>query len=317
MKTVEILGANRFESYTKTRDGSRAIIIQDGKILLSHEIISGWWLIPGGGMEEGETPKDCVVREVEEETGLIVRPTEQFLILHEYYEEYRYTSYYFVCEVTGVGHMNLTDEEKRRGLKPEWIPLQDAIEMFSKHESYADVNEEKRGSYQREYMALKEYMNKDNYICKIPTIEEIEQKWDYEIALHSEKDNWIIWKAEAIAHYKEGSSIPYYGILDGKIICEATAIVDQSTENEKTVELNAFRTIKEFRGQGYFSRLKDFMLEDLKQKGYTRAIVGVEPCEEINKQIYHHWGFIEYITTGTETYPDGTVIDVEYYGKDI
>ena len=131
------------------------------------------------------------------------------------------------------------------------------------------------------------------------------------------RKKWIVWKAEAIDHCKKGSSIPYYGILDGKIICEATAIVDQSTENEKTVELNAFRTIKEYRGQGYFSRLKNYMLEDLKQKGYTRAIVGVEPCEEINKQIYHHWGFTEYITTGTETYPDGTVIDVEYYGKNI
>ena len=37
------------------------------------------------------------------------------------------------------------------------IPLQEAIDLFSKHESYADVNEEKRGSYQREYMALSEY----------------------------------------------------------------------------------------------------------------------------------------------------------------
>ena len=160
-------------------------------------------------------------------------------------------------------------------------------------------------------------MNNDIYVCKIPTIEEIEQKWDYEIALHSEKENWIIWKAEAIAHYKEGSSIPYYGILDGKIICEATAIIYSSYENEKTVELNAFRTIKEYRGQGYFSRLKDFMLVDLKQKGYTRAIVGVEPCEEINKQIYNHWGFNEFVTSGTETYPDGSVIIVVYYGKDI
>ena len=31
MKTVDILGSNRFENYTKTRDGSRAIIIHDGK----------------------------------------------------------------------------------------------------------------------------------------------------------------------------------------------------------------------------------------------------------------------------------------------
>ena len=159
MKTVEILGANRFENYTKTRDGSRAVVIQDGKILLTHELNSGWWLLPGGGMEEGETPEECVIREVEEETGLIVRPTEKFLTLREYYEEYRYTGYIFVCEVTEKGQMRLTDDEKRRGVQPEWVPLQDAIELFSKHESYADISEEKRGSYQREYIALKEYMN--------------------------------------------------------------------------------------------------------------------------------------------------------------
>ena len=162
MKTVEILGANRFENYTKTRDGSRAIIIQDGKILLTHELNSGWWLLPGGGIEEGETFKDCVIREVEEETGVIVRPTEHYLTLHEYYEEYRYTGYFFICEVTGKGQMRLTDVEKERGVQPEWLPLQNAIELFSMHESYADVSEEKRGSYQREYIALKEYMNLTN-----------------------------------------------------------------------------------------------------------------------------------------------------------
>ena len=75
----------------------------------------------------------------------------------KYYEEYRYSSHYYVCEVTGEGRMHLTDEEKCRGLVPEWIPLQEAIDLFSKHESYADVNEEERGFYQREYMALSEY----------------------------------------------------------------------------------------------------------------------------------------------------------------
>ncbi|MCR5685483.1 MAG: serine hydrolase [Lachnospiraceae bacterium] len=159
MKTVEILGANRFENYTKTRDGSRAIIVQDGKILLTHELNSGWWLIPGGGMEEGETPEECVIREVEEETGYLVRPLRRFLFMSEFYEEYRYSGYFFICEITGQGQMNLTDVEKQRGVQPEWIPLQDAIDLFSKHESYADVSEEKRGSYQREYMALREYMN--------------------------------------------------------------------------------------------------------------------------------------------------------------
>ena len=158
MKEIEILGANRFETFTKTRAGSRAVIVRDGKILLSHETVSGWWLVPGGGVEGEETPEECCVREVEEETGVIVRPLRQFLTLYEYYEEYRYISYYFVCEAAGSGQMRLTDAEKRRGLEPEWLPLEDAVRIFSRHQEYADVSEEQRGSYLREYTALKEYL---------------------------------------------------------------------------------------------------------------------------------------------------------------
>ena len=158
MKALEILGANRFEAFSKTRSGSRAVVVQDGKILLSHETVSGWWLIPGGGMEAGETPEMCCVRETEEETGLIVRPLKQFLTLYEYYEEYRYISHYFLCEAAGKGQMRLTEAEIRRGLEPEWLPLQEAVGIFSRHQAYAAVSEEKRGSYLREYTALEEYL---------------------------------------------------------------------------------------------------------------------------------------------------------------
>ncbi len=158
MKTVEILGANRFETFSKTRAGSRAVIVRDGMILLSRETLSGWWLVPGGGMEEGETPEACCVRETEEETGVIVTPLRQFLTIYEYYEEYRYVSHYFICEITGTGRMRLTDAEKRRGLEPQWLPLQDAVGIFARHQEYAGTSEEKRGSYLREYTALQEYL---------------------------------------------------------------------------------------------------------------------------------------------------------------
>ena len=158
MKEIEIYGANRFDAFTKTRGGSRAVIVRDGWILLSHETVSGWWLVPGGGMENDETPEECCVREVEEETGCLVQPQERLLTLYEYYEEYRYISHYFICTVTGQGKMNLTDAEKKRGLEPQWIPLRDAIDLFSHHQDYADVSEEQRGSYLREYTALREYM---------------------------------------------------------------------------------------------------------------------------------------------------------------
>ena len=95
---------------------------------------------------------------MEEETGVIVRPLEQFLTLYEYYEEYRYISHYFICEVTGSGKTRLTEAEKQRGLEPRWIPLEEAVELFSRHWEYAETNEEKRGSYLREYTALLEYL---------------------------------------------------------------------------------------------------------------------------------------------------------------
>jgi ADP-ribose pyrophosphatase YjhB (NUDIX family) len=158
MREIEILGANRFETFTKTRTGCRAVIVRDGMILLSHETVSGWWLIPGGGQEKGETPEACCVRETEEETGLTVRPLRQFLTMYEYYEEYRYISHYFLCEVTGEGRMRLTDAEKKRGLEPRWLPVREAVDIFSRHQSYADVSEEKRGAYLREYTALQEYL---------------------------------------------------------------------------------------------------------------------------------------------------------------
>ena len=158
MKEIEILGANRWDAFTRTREGSRAVVVRDGMILLSHETVSGWYLVPGGGLEAGETSAECCVREVEEETGVIVRPLRHFLTLYEYYEEYRYISYYFVCARIGRGQMRLTEAEARRGLEPQWIPLSEAVALFSRHASCAAESEEKRGSYLREYTALQEYL---------------------------------------------------------------------------------------------------------------------------------------------------------------
>lgn len=159
MKEISIYGDNRFETFTKTREGSRGIVVRDGMILLSHEWNSGWWLVPGGGLEENETPERCCVREIEEETGVIVRPKKLFLTLYEYYEEYRYIDYYFVCEITGQGKTRLTEAERKRGLMPEWLPLEEALAIFARHQEYAAESEEKRGAYLREYTALMEYQS--------------------------------------------------------------------------------------------------------------------------------------------------------------
>jgi 8-oxo-dGTP diphosphatase len=59
------------------RVAAYAVIIRDGQILLSrlapHVSREGLWTLPGGGLDHGEDPRDAVVREVHEETGLTLR----------------------------------------------------------------------------------------------------------------------------------------------------------------------------------------------------------------------------------------------------
>ncbi len=51
---------------------SAAITDEEGRLLLARRTDSGFWTIPGGTMEPGETIAETAVREVKEETGIDV-----------------------------------------------------------------------------------------------------------------------------------------------------------------------------------------------------------------------------------------------------
>ena len=154
MDIIEIKGNNYFGKYDHIREACRAIIVRNGKILLSYETKDDIWMIPGGGIEAGETDEECVAREVGEETGNLFIPSQCVLEIDEYYEDAKYVSKYFVGTITGTIQTHLTEAEIKGGLVARWIPLQEALEIFSKHAEIKDF-EEKRGLYQREYFALK------------------------------------------------------------------------------------------------------------------------------------------------------------------
>jgi ADP-ribose pyrophosphatase YjhB (NUDIX family) len=88
-------------------------IIRNDRILLikHHEYATGrdYWVIPGGGREDGETEEECVKREVKEETHLNV--TVQQLLLdepgHSDEPEFEAAEGYAITE---VGWFDLRDE---------------------------------------------------------------------------------------------------------------------------------------------------------------------------------------------------------------
>lgn len=139
----------------KIREASRAIIVKDGKILLTHELNTSVFMTPGGGLEENETLTECCIRELKEETGYIVKPVKQFLKINEYCFETMYVSNYFICEIEGECKRNLTEIEVEHGAVPEWVDLNTAIAIFGEYEMY---REDVASLYLREYTTLNKYL---------------------------------------------------------------------------------------------------------------------------------------------------------------
>lgn len=64
----------------KPRLTSAVLVEKDGKYLLAQrnkENYNGYWIIPGGGVNFGETTKEAAIREIKEETNLDVEIEKQ------------------------------------------------------------------------------------------------------------------------------------------------------------------------------------------------------------------------------------------------
>lgn len=110
----------------RTNVTSRAIIINNDKILLMHRRKNGeeYFVLPGGGVEEGETPEEAVKREVYEETGL---NSKDIKTAFDVIDADNKLIHLFYIEV-GSGTPELTGEEKDKNCEndwynPEWFSL--------------------------------------------------------------------------------------------------------------------------------------------------------------------------------------------------
>ena len=159
METIEIIGDDYLGHFDNLRYASRAVIIKDNMILLSYEVNTDLWKLPGGGLENDETASDAVIREVREETGHIIEPSSLILEIDEYYGNSKFVTYYFFGDIKGTTNQSLTEGEIKNRLEPRWIAIKEAINIFSNYEKYTHGFVEKSGLYYREYVALNRMLN--------------------------------------------------------------------------------------------------------------------------------------------------------------
>ena len=145
MKRVEHFNDPNAPAANSLIPAASAIVIdQDGRILLHRRDDNELWSIPGGAMEVGERIADTVIREVEEETGLEVKPERvvgiysnpQHVVEYADGEVRQQFSVCFACRVVD-GDLAVSNESLEVGFftpaQIKAMPMHESIRLRIRH----------------------------------------------------------------------------------------------------------------------------------------------------------------------------------------
>lgn len=120
---------------------SGAIILRTNPITHQKEIFAtqrgygdykDYWEIPGGKLEPGETPEECIVREIKEELATEIK-AEKILGVVEYdYPNFHLTMHCILCTIVS-GELKLLEHEAAKWVTKEtlrsvdWLPADQLI----------------------------------------------------------------------------------------------------------------------------------------------------------------------------------------------
>jgi ADP-ribose pyrophosphatase YjhB (NUDIX family) len=111
--------------YATPKVDVRGAAFRDGRVLMVQEISDGGWTLPGGWADVNQTPAECVVREIAEESGFQARAVK-LAAVHDYRKRHRprhidsIYKLFFICELIG-GEARASNETS-------------AVAFFSRHD---------------------------------------------------------------------------------------------------------------------------------------------------------------------------------------
>ena len=118
-----------------------AIIEREGRIFATQRGYGewkDWWEFPGGKIDEGESPKEALRREIREELATDIEVGELFTTVEYDYPKFHLTMHCYMCRVVS-GKLELLEHVAAKWLSKEelntvkWLPADlNLIEMLKK-----------------------------------------------------------------------------------------------------------------------------------------------------------------------------------------
>ena len=151
------------------RPSVRAIIQKDDKIAMVYNQKYDYYAFPGGGIEEGESFHQALLREVKEETGLNVildsieelgsalRVSKSFAFENTIFVQ---ENFYYICQAEdAIGEQRLEGYEAEQGMVLEFVNPEEALRKnrFGDHKEESD-----RVWIERETKILEMYIETKN-----------------------------------------------------------------------------------------------------------------------------------------------------------
>jgi 8-oxo-dGTP pyrophosphatase MutT (NUDIX family) len=140
------------------RMAARAVVRNhEGKIGLCYVEKYRLYSLPGGGVEDGESPEDTVRREVREEAGCTCASVTPLGIVFENRGSQNFVQqswYYAVEALEDDLPLMLTEKEKGNGTCIRWVPLEEAVRLINTQDVSMDSRKFVRA---RDLAALEAY----------------------------------------------------------------------------------------------------------------------------------------------------------------
>lgn len=126
---------------SKLQQGAvNAIILNDNKEILFTErslgddFLPGYWELPGGGIDYGETPQEALIRELKEECGLEIEIIKPVAANSYFIKDIQRIEITFLCRVINPAEIKLSPEHSNykwlKAAKTNTIKVNDYIKKI-------------------------------------------------------------------------------------------------------------------------------------------------------------------------------------------